>query len=60
MDNIIDTLILTLVELVTEKRDHYKLLCRWRFKAQTSGLRSRCTTPWRWQKATTLRICKTI
>lgn len=22
----------------------------------TSGFRSRCTTPWRWQKETTLRI----
>lgn len=26
----------------------------------TSGFRSRCTTPWRWQKATTFRICTTI
>ena len=23
----------------------------------TSGLRSRCTTPWRWQNATTFNIC---
>jgi len=37
-----------------------KIIMWMKFKAQTSGLRSRCTTPWRWQKATTLRICKTI
>lgn len=30
------------------------------FRIKTSGFKSRWTTPWRWQNATTFRICTTI
>jgi hypothetical protein len=30
------------------------------WRSHTSSFRSRWTTPWRWQKATTFNICSTI